>query len=180
MNLHRANSLFRLGAILPLMLWVGACSTLEHTSAVDFDRAAGWVVLPVANYSDTPQAGLRMENLLESQLRSKGVGSVRHYPLEVGSDLLLDPRENKAIERAREWARAQGARYAVTGAVNEWRYKVGVDGEPAVGLSLQIISLDDGKVLYSASGARTGWSREAVSAVAQGLTSEMLGGAGLK
>lgn len=180
MNLHKAISLFRVAAILPIMLLSGACSTLEHSAAVNLDRNARWVILPVANYSDTPQAGLRLENLLESLLRSKGIDSVRHYPLEIGADLMLDLHESKAVEQAHGWAKAQGARYGVTGAVNEWRYKVGVDGEPAVGISLQIVSLDDGKVLYSASGARTGWSREAVSAIAQKLIGEMLSGAGLK
>lgn len=179
MNLHEAIRKLRLGAILPLMLALSACSTLEHSPAVDLDRKAVWVVLPVSNHSDTPQAGLRLESLLENQLRSHGIGALQRYPTEIGADLLLDPREIKAQEQARQWAKTQGARYGVTGAVNEWRYKVGVDGEPAVGITLQIINVEDGKVLYSASGARTGWSREALSAVAQKLTREMLGSAGL-
>jgi polysaccharide biosynthesis protein PelC len=179
MNLHKAIRQLRVGAILLLILTVSACSTLEHSPAVSLDRKATWVILPVSNHSDTPQAGLRLESLLENQLRSQGVDAVQRYPAEIGADLLLDPREIKAQEQARQWARTRGARYGITGAVNEWRYKVGVDGEPAVGVTLQIISIEDGKVLYSASGARTGWSREALSAVAQKLTREMLTGAGL-
>ena len=165
--------------ILPLVLLVGACATLEHSPAVPLDRQANWVILPVANQSDTPQASLRMESLLESQLRSKGIQSLKNYPFESNSDFLLDPRDRKIQEQAIQWAKDQGARYAITGAVNEWRYKTGVDGEPAVGLTMQIISVQDGKILYSASGARTGWSREALSAVAQKLTRDMLDKAGI-
>jgi polysaccharide biosynthesis protein PelC len=64
----------------------------------------------------------------------------------------------------------------VYGAVDEWRYKVGVDGEPAVGLVFQVKDLSNGQVVYSASGGKSGWSREALSAVAQKLTVELLAG----
>jgi hypothetical protein len=71
--------------------------------------------------------------------------------------------------------------YALTGAVDEWRYKVGIDGEPAVGLTLQIINLTDGdRVVWSAAGSKSGWSREALSAVAQKLIKDMLSGAPIK
>lgn len=179
MNTHHTFNWLRHAVILSLALLGSACSTLEHSPATSLDRQASWVILPVANQSDTPQAGLRMESLLESQLRSKGVQSLTPYPAEPGTDFLLDPRDRKAQEQAMQWAREHGAKYGITGAVNEWRYKTGVDGEPAVGLTLQIISIQDGKVLYSASGARTGWSREALSAVAQKLSREMLDKAGL-
>lgn len=169
----------QLATLLPLALLASACTTLEHSPGVALDRQASWAILPVTNQSDTPQAGLRLESLLESQLRSKGIQTLQRYPAEPSAELLLDPREIKAKEQAMQWAKDQGIRYGVTGAVNEWRYKTGVDGEPAVGFTLQIISVQDGKVLYSASGARTGWSREALSGVAQKLTNDMLNGAGL-
>lgn len=58
--------------------------------------------------------------------------------------------------------------------VDEWRYKVGVDGEPAVGITLQVIEVQSGNVIWSAAGSRTGWSRDAVSAVAQKLLRQLL------
>lgn len=179
MKLTHTFDWLRRALLVPLTLLAGACSTLEHSPAVPLDRQASWVILPVLNQSDTPQAGLRLESLLDNQLRSKGIQALQRYPAEPAADLLLDPRESKLQAQAAQWAREQGARYGITGAVNEWRYKTGVDGEPAVGFTLQIVSLQDGKVLYSASGARTGWSREALAAVAQKLTRDMLDQAGL-
>ena len=179
MKLNHLLNWRQLAALLPLALLASACTTLEHSPSVALDRQASWAILPVANQSDTPQAGLRLESLLDSQLRSKGIQTLQRYPAEPSAELLLDPREVKAKEQAMQWAKDQGIRYGITGAVNEWRYKTGVDGEPAVGFTLQIISVQDGKVLYSASGARTGWSREALSGVAQKLTNDMLNGAGL-
>ena len=76
--------------------------------------------------------------------------------------------------RALAWARSRGASYAVTGNVAEWRYKNGPDGEPAVGLTLQIIEIPSGAVLWSAAGSRSGWGRESVSGTAQKLLRDLL------
>lgn len=171
--------ILRWALLLPFVLMASACTSIEHSASVKLDRQAIWVVLPIINLSETPQAGLRLESLLESQLRVAGVANLKRYPAEVGADLLLDPRETRMQEQAAVWAKAQGARYAITGTVNEWRYKTGVDGEPAVGVTLQIVNAQDGAVLYSANGARTGWSRESLAAVAHKLTRELLDQAGL-
>jgi hypothetical protein len=65
--------------------------------------------------------------------------------------------------------------------VDEWHYKVGIDGEPAVGMTLQIIDLAEGdRVVWSAASGKSGWSREALSAVAQKLIKDMLSGVSLQ
>ena len=51
---------------------------------------------------------------------------------------------------------------------------MGVDGEPAVGLTLQIIDVATGDTLWSGSGGKSGWSREALSAVAQQLMRRLI------
>jgi hypothetical protein len=63
----------------------------------------------------------------------------------------------------------------MTGTVNEWRYKVGMDGEPVVGVTLQVVELPGGRVVWSATGAKSGWSRDSVSAVAQQVIDKLLG-----
>lgn len=52
--------------------------------------------------------------------------------------------------------------------------KVGVDGEPAAGVTLQIIDVQSGETLWSSTGGKSGWSREALSAVAQQLIRDLL------
>ena len=73
-----------------------------------------------------------------------------------------------------EWAKKQNIRYALVGTVTEWRYKVGLDGEPVAGMTLQLLDLQDGKVLWSGSAGKSGWSREAVSAVAQQVLGQLV------
>ena len=133
-------------------------------------------MLPVANFTDVPQAGLRVESLLESALRQSGLKQLVIYPPALNPETLFEPSERKAQAEAEKWAKAQGMRYVVAAAVNEWRYKVGVDGEPAVGLMLQVKDLNNDQVVYSGVGGRTGGSREALSAVGLRLTRELVEG----
>jgi hypothetical protein len=149
---------------------------VDRTRDTRLDPAAKWVLLPMANHTETPQAGLRAEAIAETLLRNAGIAQLERYPSTLNPDGLFDPAERRAQEQAMAWARGQKARFAVGGSVEEWRYKVGVDGEPAVGLTLTIVDLDTGAVVYSASGGKSGWSREALSAVAQKLARELLAG----
>ena len=132
------------------------------------------MLLPIANNTDTPQAGLSAEAMLEHQLRRRGIVGVQHYPAALSRDSLFEPTERKVSEDAEKWARGQGARFALLGSVQEWRYKVGIDGEPAVGMALKVLDLSSGEVVWSASGAKSGWSREALSAVGQSVLTDML------
>lgn len=161
-------------AALVLMGALAGCSVVDRVRVAQPERDARWALLPIANHTETPQAGLRSEAIIESVLRTKGVKLLERYPSELSTEMLLEPAERKLADQALAWAKSRGARYAVAGSVEEWRYKVGVDGEPAVGLALTVTDLSTGGVIYSASGGKTGWSREAVSAVAQKLVKDLL------
>lgn len=158
-----------------LLLMLAGCAVTRHGgSGATLARDAKWALLPVVNHTESPQAGLRAEVITEALLRARGVGTLLRYPPALGPESLLEPAERKAQQEAQKWAREQGARYGILGAVDEWRYKVGVDGEPAVGIALQVIDLQSGDVLWSGVGARSGWSREALAAVAQKLIDSLL------
>ena len=90
------------------------------------------------------------------------------------NESLFEPLDRKQFDAALAWAKGAGARYALAGAVDEWRYKVGIDGEPAVGLALNVIDVASGEILWSGAGGKTGWSRESLSGVAQRLTRQLL------
>jgi hypothetical protein len=165
-------------ALVPLIL--GACTVLDYSpGGIRFDKQAKWVLLPIVNHTDTAQAGLRAEAVAEALLRARGIANLALYPPALNRDTLFEPAERKVQDEALKWAKGSGARYAVYGAVDEWRYKVGIDGEPAVGITLHVMDLSSGAVAWSGAGAKTGWSREALSAVAQKVIRELLDGAQL-
>lgn len=170
-RVHSARRALLAGAAATLLL--GACTTVNVQPAPAIDWAAPWALLPIANHTETPQAGLRAEAILESIVRSNGVTDLRRYPASLVNETLFDAAERKAVEQASAWAKSERLRYGLTGTVDEWRYKVGVDGEPAVGITLKLIDLQSGAVVWTAAGSKTGWSREALSGVAQKLIRQL-------
>lgn len=174
--MHKTIRLLLLApALAAAALVLSACTTTANTvSSGTLDTNAKWALLPMTNHTDTPQAGLAAEAITEHLLRQRGVKTLDHYPPNLSRDTLFEPSERRVVEDARKWAREAGARYGVTGNVEEWRYKVGIDGEPAVGVTLQVINLEDGSVVFSASGGKSGWSRESLSGVAHKLLQNLV------
>ena len=156
------------------LTWLAGCTTVDIGAPPAIDRGAKWVLLPIMNHTETPQAGLRAEAIIDAVLRANGVRDLRRYPANLNNETLFEALDRKQMEAARAWAKSAGARYAVAGAVDEWRYKVGIDGEPAVGIALDVIDVNSGEVIWSGAGGKTGWSREALSGVAQRLIRQLL------
>lgn len=163
-----------LASLASLSLLLGACSTVQVGRAPTIEAGARWAILPFVNQTETPQAGLRAESITENLLRAEGVARLAKYPAALNNETLFEPADRKQFDAALAWARAERIRYAMTGTVAEWRYKVGVDGEPAAGVTLQLIDVASGEVIWAASGGRTGWSRESLSGVAQKLIGRLL------
>jgi TolB-like protein len=157
-------------------LLLSACSTTSVTGTQTLPAQARWALLPLVNNTETPQAGLSAEALLEHHLLARGLGQLQRYPAGLTRDSLFEPTERKLAEDALKWAREQGARYAVGGSVEEWRYKVGLDGEPVVALTLRVIEVESGRVVWSGSGARAGYARSGLSGTAHQLMAELLAG----
>lgn len=153
---------------------LAACGTTDRGRAPTLERQSTWVVLPFANHTETPLAGNRAQAIAEALLHAQGVGRVLRYTPTTQQEALFDASDVKRQQEALDWAREQQVRYALTGAVDEWRYKVGVDGEPAAGVTLRIIDVSTGDTVWTGAGGKSGWSREALSAVAQKLIRDLL------
>lgn len=160
-------------ALMAIAFLVGGCTSFTRESGAALPRDAQWGLLPLVNYSQAPQAGERSEQILLSVLAEQGLRP-RLYPDVTPTSMpLLD--ERKRLSQALVWARQEGLDYVVSGSVEEWQYKSGLDGEPAVGISLQVIEPATGQVLWSNSGARAGWSRESLAGTAQKVLRELVG-----
>lgn len=160
------------------LLVLASCKSVTTTPTVVTDSGQRWALLPIRNLSTTPLAGERVSNMVETELRRRGVSILGIYQ-DAGSskesDLasLLD--SSIEFEKAREWARTNGYRYALTGTVNEWHYKTGTDKEPAVGLNLKLIDLPTGLVLWQGTGSRTGWGYANLARIGEKVTRDLVG-----
>ena len=157
-----------------LLMAISGCAVMDHAPSQVFDQEETLALLPMVNYTETPQAGRRAEGITEVLLYSRGLYNLQRYPAQLLQKTSPFASDEQLLEEAIQWAKTQQFRYALTGTVDEWRYKVGIDGEPAVGVSFRLIDLKADTVVWSAVGGQSGWSREAVSAVAQKLIKKLL------
>ena len=155
--------------------WLTGCAVVDSAPAPKLARGDEIAVLPIVNHTETPQAGERAASIAAALLAADGFARVSAYPASGDDQAPFDTAAAPdAAKKALDWARDRHARYALTGTVTEWRYKVGVDGEPAVGLTLQLLDVDGGGVIWSAAGSSTGWSRASLAGVAQKLERKLL------
>lgn len=154
-----------------------ACTSMQvnHSHPVILHSNQSIAVLPFTNMTETPQADERAAAMLANLLRTKGLMYVGRYPTYATKPSLI-PGVRPPIRHARllAWARDRGFCFAFTGSVSEWNYKVGLDGEPAVGIDLELIDVKSGQVIWSAVGSKSGGSRTALSEVGINLTNAML------
>ncbi|MFM0646666.1 penicillin-binding protein activator LpoB [Paraburkholderia bryophila] len=161
-------------AATTLALIVSACGTVRQTSGPTLSRGDKVAVVSIANYTETPDAGHSAESIAANTLRVGGIADVRIAPADASRNAMFDTTQRGDGDKALDWARSQNARYVLSGAVEEWRYKTGVDGEPVVGVTFELIDVSNGAVVWSATGTRTGWSRSGLSSVASSLIAKVL------
>lgn len=165
-------TLFASVATLALAMLSGCAVTDVHQQQ-SLSSSARWAQLPIANYAESPQAGERAAAILATLLHQRGIAQITPAPAG-DSGGLPEFDQNAKLDEALNWARGQGYQYGVTGSVEEWQYKTGLDGEPAVGISLRVVDVNTGQTLWSASGAKAGWGYSTVSGTAQKLMGDLV------
>lgn len=156
------------------VLALGACSSIRQTAAPALGAQDSIAVVPMVNYTETPAAGGNAAAIAAGVLRTNGWSDVRIAPADESSSAMFDTAQRESGEKKLDWAREQHVKYVLSGAVEEWRYKTGVDGEPVAGVTLELIDTASGRVVWSATGTRTGWSRSSLSGVASTLIGGLL------
>ena len=155
------------------ILLSGCANTALHASrAPRLAHGAAIAVAPFANYTTTPGAGARAASMATSLLVTHGLAGVsamvahHHNRLPLG----LEPNPATLLRKAR----AMGARYVVEGAVQEWRYTIGLDGQPAVAVTMDVVDVQSGRVMWTATASRSGGPRESVGVLAEDTLNAMI------
>lgn len=165
--------------LLFISMGIASCtgSILQHSPPVLIHPEAKIAVIPFSNYTETPLAGERAMSISAAGLQSLGRRHITVYQNRMQGKILFPGMNQVESQKALlQWARQNHARYVLTGSVNEWSYKVGLDGEPVVGLEMQLIDLASGRTVWTAVASKSGGSRIAVSTVAQQVINSMLQG----
>jgi len=165
---NKTNAFSQLGTVrgwvvaLSLMTLAGCGTTVsDSNSALDPSRTL--YIMPFSNQSNMPMAQSQVEELVASVLSSQGF-TVRVYPKSRISDVQASLEPERRQEEAGTWLAQQSSGYIVQGAVHEWQYKFGIDGEPAVGLTLTVSDMNQAE-LWRGSASRSGWGRESITRI---------------
>ncbi|ART82412.1 hypothetical protein CBP31_07055 [Oceanisphaera profunda] len=152
-----------------------ACSNYQVPESPVFPANSRWAIMPMINSSNTPMAAEKAEQILGTHLYARGINAT-FYPASDVSDLASILDNNAKRKNAQTWLASQNVDYVISGSVEEWHYKSGLDGEPAVGITLEVQSAGDNVTQWRASGARSGWGRESVTSAGQKVIDELLDG----
>lgn len=159
-------SLFFLLLLAPIFF--SGCSQTQIASSAmmpTVDRSQKVALYALENYTDTPRAGMRAANIAEGVLLAKG------YQV---NNRMNDATRLMTPQQKISDARRHNSRYLFTGGVSEWRYKTGIDGEPAISLQFKLIDVHSGRVVWSATGSDSSWGNASIGTVSQGLITSML------
>jgi len=120
-------------------------------------------IFRLQNYTDTPRAGMRAANIIEGILKAEGYRIISHV-----ND------KKYTLKKAFKQAKKDDSKYFIYGGVSEWRYKTGIDGEPAVSLQISLYKTKNKKLIWSATGSDSDWGNGSIGTTAQSLILEML------
>jgi len=152
-----------------------SCSQYQIADSPKIKKNRTWIIMPLDNHSSQPLASEKVEVILSAMLFSLGVDA-QMYPKIIATDLvsILDKESRKL--KANDWLVTQEATYVISGSVNEWHYKSGLDGEPAVGITIELIDKTSKTTLWKATGSRSGWGRESLTGAGQIVIEELIDG----
>lgn len=153
--------------LLVIVFLMVSCSTATQGQYKPLSASAKMVVLPFENNTETPYAGLRASSIARGVLASQGFNVDR---------LTYKQKEYTAeeIKNLMEISKSKGYKYAVVGTVNEWRYKTGIDGEPAVSLTMRIVDLDTGETVWNGVSSKSGWGYKSIGVLAQEIIEDLV------
>lgn len=154
----------RLFCILSVVL-MGLATACSNSHRVEYVRGQEIsaktrfaAVLPLVNLTSHPYAGRIVGDLLSSELyavtnftfleRTAMAEKIK------GKEDDLEYVMDKAV--AQRLGRELGVDTVIYGSVSEYRYKLGIDQAPVVGINLRLLDVTSGNVLWASSMSQTG------------------------
>lgn len=167
------------------MLFLAGCAgesvTRYASPSLGSGAARSVAVLPLANLTTHPNAGQILGEMLHAELRGIPSFSLRDNT-EAWAELTppdQDIEEAALGLRARQAGKKLGVDAVVYGSVTEYRYKRGLDEEPAVGVAVRLMDVSTGEVLFTAVVSRIGgcgfFCRDSLSRTAQAVCAGIAG-----
>lgn len=152
--------------LLILCLLLAGCAAVVHDggNAGFTEGRARMVMPPFLNATDNEHAGQALTQLTGSTLLEHGV------PLYQTEEILSkagDDTAPKPEARYLQIAQESKAAYLLIGTVHEYRYKSDLNANPAVGITLRLVNVADGRTIWQGSSSKVGSASSSLTATAQ-------------
>jgi len=152
--------------LLALLLLLPGCTTVVHDGGKSQVNEGNFrmVMPPFLNATDNEHAGRALTQLTGSILLEYGI------PLYQTEEILgktADETAPKQEVRYLQIAQDNNAIYLLIGTVHEYRYKSDLSANPAVGITLRLVSVADGRTLWQGSSSKVGRAYSSLTSTAQ-------------
>ncbi len=148
----------------------GCASSHYNTARFRPERKAAVAVLPLENYTESAMAGIKTASIAAGILSARGVTVADRF-----SGAQERAYGEQEFRKALSDLAAANVAYTLSGSVNEWTYKAGLDGEPAVSVTLRLFDNKTGALVWTSVASRTGRSSQSTAVLAQKLLDKALG-----
>ncbi len=145
------------------ILLFSSCAKVIDSGKYKLSKNKIYAVIPFENYTNTPLAGYRIASIVEGVLRAKG-----YSVIQKNWEFKDDEPTKEEIYKIKKSVEKK-ANYLITGTVNEYEYKIGVDGDPAVSFTLNIYDTKRGEIVKSIVLSAKGGPRESLGTLTQKL-----------
>jgi TolB-like protein len=166
--------------LLALLLLLPGCATTTvrdgskpHVNEGKFSL----LMPPFVNATDNEHAGQALTQLTGSTLLEYGIPLIQ---TEAILSKTADETAPKQEVRNLEIAQANKATYLLMGTVHEYRYKSDLSANPAVGITLRLVNVADGRTLWQGSSSKVGRVYASLTSTAQKAVRDLVSKVPLK
>lgn len=156
--------------ILTAALALAGCASAHYNTSQFTPRPKSVIaVLQLENYTESPLAGIKAASISAGILSARGVQVADRF-----SGTQERPLVEAELKKILSDLAAADITYTLTGSVNEWKYKAGLDGEPAVSVTLRLFDNKTSAMVWTSVASKTGFPRESTGVLAQKLLDRAL------
>jgi uncharacterized protein YceK len=164
--------MFKKIILLITLLLFTACSSIVHKKVTSLPSNKTYAITSFWNYTETPMAGLRAASIVESVLSKENI--TLHSLIDGADDVAEKEGKQKLFNLQKAQAKNMKVDYLITGNVQEWQYKTGIDAEPVVSYSIKVIDLSNNAIVFNGVGAKSAWGHKSIGVVAQEIAKELI------
>jgi hypothetical protein len=167
--------------LLALLLLLPGCTTtttVRDGSKTPINEGKFSLVLPpFLNATDNEHAGQALTQLTGSALLELGIPLIQTEEiLSKTADETAPKQEVRNLQIAQE----NKATYLFMGTVHEYRYKSDLSANPAVGITLRLVNVADGRTLWQGSSSKVGRVYSSLTSTAQKTVRDLVSKVPLK